>query len=123
MSYYLVQASYGAAAYGAMVSHPQDRAAAVRPLIEKMGGKLHGMWLSFGEFDVVAIAEMLDAVSAAVDSLTSILGAHSGAILAQDLARIAELPDEIRLTGNQPSRSVDCTHLRNKAREELLRRP
>jgi len=43
MSHYLVQASYGAAAYGAMVSHPQDRSAAVRPLIEKMGGKLHGM--------------------------------------------------------------------------------
>jgi HEAT repeat protein len=67
--------------------------------------------------------EMLDAVSAAVNSLTSILGAHPGAIMAQDLARIAELPDGIRLTGSQPSRSVDCTHLRNKAREELLRRP
>jgi len=30
------------APYGAMVSHPQDRVAAARPLIEKMGGKVHG---------------------------------------------------------------------------------
>ena len=62
MSHYVIQASYGAAADGAMVNHPQDRAAAVRPLIEKMDGKLHGMWLSFGEFDNVAVAEMPDAI-------------------------------------------------------------
>ena len=51
MAYYLVQASYGAAAIGAMVKHPQDRAAAIRPLLERMGGKLHGMWFTFGEYD------------------------------------------------------------------------
>ena len=62
MSHYVIQASYGAAADGAMVNHLQDRAAAVRPLIEKMDGKLHGMWLSFGEFDNVAVAEMPDAI-------------------------------------------------------------
>jgi uncharacterized protein with GYD domain len=65
MAYYLVQASYGASAIGAMVKHPQDRAAAIRPLMEKVGGKLHGMWFTFGEYDLVAIAEMPDAATAA----------------------------------------------------------
>ena len=57
MPSYLVQASYSAPSVGAMVKNPQDRAAAVRPLIEKMGGKLHGLWLAFGEYDIVAISE------------------------------------------------------------------
>ncbi|MBK9116886.1 MAG: GYD domain-containing protein [Betaproteobacteria bacterium] len=65
MAIYLVQASYGAAAIGAMVKHPQDRAAAIRPLMERVGGKLHGMWFTFGEYDIVAIAEMPDATTAA----------------------------------------------------------
>jgi len=69
MPFYLIQASYSAPAVGAMVKNPQDRAAAVRPTIEKMGGKLHGLWLAFGEYDIVAIAEMPDSVSAAAFSM------------------------------------------------------
>jgi uncharacterized protein with GYD domain len=70
MAFYLVQASYSAPSVGAMVKNPQDRAAAVRPLIEKLGGKLHGLWLAFGEYDIVAISEMPDSVSAAAFSMT-----------------------------------------------------
>jgi uncharacterized protein with GYD domain len=65
MSYYLIQASYTAQAIAAMVKHPQDRADAVRPMIEKAGGKLHGLWFTFGETDIVAIAELPNNVSAA----------------------------------------------------------
>jgi uncharacterized protein with GYD domain len=69
MAYYLIQASYGTAAVAAMVKNPQDRAAAIKPMLEKMGGKLHGLWLAFGEYDIVVIAEMPDAVSAAAMSM------------------------------------------------------
>ncbi len=65
MALYLVQASYSSSAVAAMVEHPTDRAAAIRPVIKRMGGKLQGMWFSFGEFDVVAVIEMPDAVNAA----------------------------------------------------------
>ena len=64
MPFYLVQASYSAQATAAMIKNPQDRAAAVRPVIERMGGKLHGLWFSFGEYDAIVIAEMPDNVSA-----------------------------------------------------------
>lgn len=65
MSYYLIQASYTATAIAAMVKNPQDRAAAVRPMIEKAGGKLHGLWFAFGESDIVAIADLPNNASAA----------------------------------------------------------
>lgn len=76
MAFYLVQASYSAQATAAMVKNPQDRAAAVKPLIERMGGKLHGIWLAFGEFDIVAIAEMPDSVSAAAFAMA--IGSSGG---------------------------------------------
>ena len=65
MPFYLIQASYSSQATAAMIKSPQDRAAAVRPVIERMGGKLHGLWFAFGEYDAVVIAEMPDNVSAA----------------------------------------------------------
>ena len=65
MPFYLAQASYSPQATAAMIKNPQDRAAAVRPVIERMGGKLHGLWFAFGEYDAVVIAEMPDNASAA----------------------------------------------------------
>ncbi len=79
MAFYLVQASYSTAATASMVKHPQDRAAAVRPMIERAGGKLHGLWLAFGEYDIVAIAELPDNVNAAAMAMA--IGA-SGAMSA-----------------------------------------
>ena len=65
MAYYMVQAAYTAEAVAAMVKHPEDRAAAIRPVVEKLGGKLEGIWFCFGEYDVVGISELPDNVSAA----------------------------------------------------------
>ena len=65
MAYYMVQAAYTAEAIAAMVKKPEDRVSAIAPVVEKLGGKLVGMWFSFGEYDVVGIAEMPDNVSAA----------------------------------------------------------
>ena len=65
MAFYLIQASYTSQAVAAMVKNPQDRAAVVRPMIERLGGKLHGLWFAFGAHDIVAIAEMPDNVGAA----------------------------------------------------------
>jgi hypothetical protein len=38
-------------------------------MIERAGGKLHGLWFPFGETDIVAIAEMPNNVSAAAISM------------------------------------------------------
>ena len=65
MAYYLVQAAYTAEAIAALLKKPQDRAAAIAPVVEGLGGKLDGFWFCFGEYDVVGIAQLPDNVSAA----------------------------------------------------------
>lgn len=77
MATFLIQGSYSAQAVSAMIKNPQDRAAVVRTMIEKAGGKLHGFWLSFGENDYVAVAEMKDNVGAAAFAMAV---ASSGAM-------------------------------------------
>lgn len=69
MSSYLLQASYSVGALAAMIKKPQNRTEAIRKAIEKLGGSLGGLWLSFGDYDVVAILEMPDNVSAAAMAL------------------------------------------------------
>lgn len=65
MPNYLVQASYTTEALAALVKKPQNRTDVVKKAVEKLGGKLTGLWLSFGEQDVVVIVEMPDNLSAA----------------------------------------------------------
>jgi len=74
MAYYLVQAAYTAEAWAAMVKDPQNRTEVIRPVIEQLGGSLVGTWFAFGEYDVVAIIQMPDNVSAAALSLAASAG-------------------------------------------------
>jgi uncharacterized protein with GYD domain len=64
MASYLVQASYTSEAFLALVKKPQDRGPVIRATVEKLGGKVVGMWGSFGEHDIVLIVDMPDATSA-----------------------------------------------------------
>ena len=65
MAYYMVQAAYTAEAIAAMVKKPEDRVTVISAVVEKLGGKLEGMWFCFGDYDVVGISQMPDNVSAA----------------------------------------------------------
>jgi uncharacterized protein with GYD domain len=65
MSSYLVQVSYSAEAMAALVKKPQNRTEQIRKTVAKIGGELTGIWLSFGDHDVVAILEMPDNAAAA----------------------------------------------------------
>ena len=65
MPHYLHQVAYTPEAWRALVAKPQDRIEAVRPAIEKLGGKIKSAWYAFGEYDIVVITEMPDNVSAA----------------------------------------------------------
>ncbi len=74
MPYYLVQVAYTAEAWAAMVKKPQNRLDAVRPVIQKLGGKLESGWLAFGDYDIVAICEMPNNVSAAAFAMAASAG-------------------------------------------------
>jgi uncharacterized protein with GYD domain len=74
MSSYLLQVGYTPEAWTAMIQSPQDRSAAIKAPVEKLGGKVERFWLSFGDYDIVGIVEMPDSVSAAAFSMAVAAG-------------------------------------------------
>jgi uncharacterized protein with GYD domain len=79
MPHYMIQEAYTAETMATLLKKPQNRLDAIRPFIEKMGGKVESAWLSFGEYDAVVICSLPDNVTAAAGAWA--VGA-SGAIRA-----------------------------------------
>src|SRR5712692_9777535 len=80
MLHYLFQAAYTPQAWAALARNPQDRIEAVRPVVERLGGKIVAGFLSFGEYDVVALLEMPDNESVAASSIAASTGGAVKAI-------------------------------------------
>jgi len=74
MPHYLQQVAYSQEGWEALVKNPQNRIEAVRPAIEKLGGKIVSAWFAFGEYDIVVIADMPDNVSIAAISMAFAAG-------------------------------------------------
>jgi uncharacterized protein with GYD domain len=90
MPYYLVQATYTAKAWAAMLKNPQDRVEAVRPAVEKLGGNLESAYLAFGDYDGIAIIQIPDNVSAAAISMALMAGGALKAIKTTPLMKMEE---------------------------------
>ena len=90
MARHLFQASYTSEAWAAQVSHPQNRIEVIRPVLERLGGRLESAYLSFGDYDVVVIAEMPDAGSAAAFALAGSAGGALKAVKTTPLLTIEE---------------------------------
>jgi uncharacterized protein with GYD domain len=70
MPYYLIQTAYTPESWEKMIKNPQDRVEIVRPAIESLGGRIEAGYISFGEYDLAAIVEFPDNVSAAAFSIS-----------------------------------------------------
>ena len=68
MALYMYKASYTSQAIKAMVDNPQDRSGIISKACEAFGGKMIGMYMAFGDDDVVVIAEIPNDVAAAAIS-------------------------------------------------------
>jgi uncharacterized protein with GYD domain len=90
MSNYLLQVSYTAEALSVLIANPHDRMEVVRKTIEKLGGKVGGSWLSFGDYDLVTIIEMPDNISAAAFALAIAAGGALKLIKTTPLLTIEE---------------------------------
>jgi uncharacterized protein with GYD domain len=82
MATYLLEVSYTSTALAALIKNPQDRVQVVSKSAEKLGGKLIGAWLTFGDSDVIAILEMPD--NAAMAALSLAIGAGWGVQQSED---------------------------------------
>ena len=65
MPYYMLQGAYTSEAWATQAANPQNRVEIVRPIFEGLGGRIESAYYTFGEYDVVVIAEFPDNVSAA----------------------------------------------------------
>jgi uncharacterized protein with GYD domain len=90
MTHYLIEVAYTSEAWAAQVSSPQNRIEAIRPVIERLGGRIDSAYYAFGEYDVVGIMEMPDNVSAAAFSLAASAGGALKAIKTIPLLTIEE---------------------------------
>jgi uncharacterized protein with GYD domain len=96
MPSYLMQVSYTSQAWSNLLAHPEDRAEAVRPVIEKLGGKLTHSWYTFGDYDVVVIVEMPSNTDAAAFSVAASAGGAVRTIKTTPLLTAAEAMDAMR---------------------------
>ena len=65
MPHFLTQVAYNEQAWQALVANPQNRLDAIRPVIEKLGGRVVNAYFAFGDYDFVLITELPNNVSAA----------------------------------------------------------
>lgn len=99
MPQYLVQVAYTPEAWATLVKQPQNRIEVVRPAIEKMGGRLTGGWFSFGEYDVVAVIEAPNNVTAAALSIAFSAGGAVRTIQTTPLLSPEEAVEAMRKAG------------------------
>jgi uncharacterized protein with GYD domain len=87
---YLLQVAYSPEAWAGLIAQPHDRLDAVRPVVEKLGGKILQGWFAFGDYDLIAIVEMPSNVEAAAFSLAASAGGAVRAIKTTPLMSAAE---------------------------------
>lgn len=69
MALYLTRFSYTPETWARLAKNPEDRRDAARIYIESAGGKLHGFWYAFGEYDGYTLWEAPDYVAMAAVSI------------------------------------------------------
>lgn len=99
MAFYLFQASYTPEAWAGLVKRPQDRARAIRPIIKQLKGRLVSLYLAFGEYDVVGIAEMPNNEAAAAFSIAASAGGAVKAVKTTPLMTVQEGMRAMRQAG------------------------
>jgi uncharacterized protein with GYD domain len=115
MPHYLIQAAYTAEAWQAMVKNPHSRMDAVRPALERLGGKLIGGWAAFGDYDTILIAELPTSVDAAAIAIAAAAGGSCKAVKTTPLLTAEEAVEAVRkasTTGYKPvaASAASATH-------------
>jgi uncharacterized protein with GYD domain len=90
MPLYLTRFRYTPETWAMLIAQPEDRRRAASAYIESVGGRLHGFWYAFGEYDGVTLWEAPDNVSMASVVLAIGGGGALGAIETTVLLTVEE---------------------------------
>jgi uncharacterized protein with GYD domain len=81
MPFFLSRFSYTPEAWAGLIKKPEDRREVARAVIEKLGGKLHGFWYSFGAQDGFVLIEAPNSTAAAAFSVRISSGGERTVVL------------------------------------------
>ena len=90
MPLYLTRFRYTPETWAMLIAQPEDRRRAASAYIDSIGGRLHGFWYAFGEYDGVTLWEAPDNVSMASVVLAIGGGGALGAIETTVLLTVEE---------------------------------
>ena len=96
MSFYLMRFSYTPEAWARLIKQPEDRREVARAIVEKLGGRLHGFWYSFGQQDGFVLIEAPNNISAAAFSVGISAG---GALRSAETTVLLTVEETIEMLG------------------------
>ena len=96
MAHYLLQIAYTPQVWAGLIKNPHDRVEALKPVVDKMGGKFESAFFSFGEYDLVAILQMPSNVDAAAFAIAAAAGGAVKALKTTPLMSRAEGLDAMK---------------------------
>jgi uncharacterized protein with GYD domain len=109
MPSFLHQVAYSREGWQALLSHRQDRIEAIRPAIERLGGKIKNAWFAFGDHDVILITEMPDNVSAAAIAIAFAGGGACKSVQTTPLLSTEEAVQAMKKAGESGYRPAGVT--------------
>lgn len=105
MPLFLSQVAYNEEGWKALVSNPQNRLEAIRPVVDKLGGRIINAYFAFGDYDFVLLAEFPDNVSAAALAIAASAGGAIKSIKTTPLMDAAEGLEAVRKAGSSGYRA------------------
>jgi uncharacterized protein with GYD domain len=109
MPYYLQQVAYSIEGWNALMKKPQDRIEAVRPAIEKLGGKVENAWFTFGDYDVVLIVQMPTNVDVTAIAIAFAAGGTCKSVKTTPLLTIDEAVEAMKKAAGSGYRPATAT--------------
>src|ERR1700675_3792819 len=96
MPHFLTQVAYNEQAWQTLVSNPQNRLDVIRPMIEKLGGRIVNAYFAFGDFDFVLITELPHNVPAAGLAIAASAGGACKSVKTTPLMETSEGLEALR---------------------------
>jgi uncharacterized protein with GYD domain len=96
MPLFLSQVAYNEEGWQALVSNPQNRLDAIRPVVDKLGGRIVNAYFAFGDYDFVLISEFPNNVTAAALAIAAAAGGAVKSIKTTPLMDATEGLEAIR---------------------------
>jgi uncharacterized protein with GYD domain len=111
VSLYLARFGYTPEAWAALIEEPQNREEAVRPIFEKAGCVLHGLWYAFGEDDGFVLYDAPSAATAAAISLAVASSKAFRSFETTPLMSVDEMIEALHMAGTLGYRAPTAAHV------------